>query len=425
MRSFTTSIHRSLLAPLAFAGGLAACSGQVDVTPGAGGSGAGGSPSSTTTSASPTSASTSSSTGTGGSGGSSIGPLTCLPGEGAIVVGSSSYQSAVAVAVLDQGTWTEAAGVVPTARYTAAYVDVYNQLAVFWLEQKGVVDQAHFARTKDGTAFDFHDVDGWHPLSSPLFRANDSTLVGRDAQGTSLAYYDSDAMDWYAWQSAPLPFTVSSAATLATSGAVVLVGFNNKQELCDVTLDAGAAWGAPSCHPELHVTTGQEIPSPPPQLVALPSGDAVAVYFTSYGDLTATVLHDGQWSAPITTTLPDHSLSFAVTSTPAGDVIAGVVLTLGDVAALRFSPAAGWAAPIAIDTYTDTGIGFSKFQEPAAATGICGDDALFAYLAGGIDGEVRVARVRGDAAETTKVAKFVEDIPVKLSLATRRYAQSP
>lgn len=423
MRRFTTSIHRSHLALLVLAGaaGLAACSGQIDVTPSASGTstGAGGGASSATSGPTSTSATstTSSSTGAGGSGGS-IGPLTCLPGEGAIVAGIANHHSAVAV--LSQRAWTGAQSIVPAAVETAAYVDVYHRLAVFWTEHKGGVDHAHFTHTTDGAAFATHEVQTWHPKSgSPLFRAGDGTLVGSVAQGTGLAYYHSDTMDFHAWQSTSTPFPVTSAAMLTTPGSAVLVGFSYECELCDVTLDgATSTWGAAKCHPEIPVWLGNEIPSPPPQLVALPSGDAVAVYFTSYIDLTAVVLHDGQWSAPVTTKLPEQSLSFAVTSTPAGDVIAGVVLTSGDVAALRFSPAAGWAAPIAVDT------GASIIQRPAAATGICGDDALFAYSAGELDGEVRVARVRGDAAETTKIAKLVEDVPFALSLATRRATQS-
>jgi hypothetical protein len=114
-------------------------------------------------------------------------------------------------------------------------------------------------------------------------------------------------------------------------------------------------------------------------------------------------------------------LEVASAATPAGDVFAGLVATSGNVYALRFSPATGWAAPIAIDA------GASPEQRPAAATGICGDDALFAYSARASngDGEVRVARVRGNATETTAVAKLVnEDVPNQMSLATRRDSNS-
>jgi hypothetical protein len=422
MDSFTTSIRRRLAPCLLLAGaaGVAACSAQVDVAQSAGRTGAGGSTSSGLTATSTTSATTSSSVSSSGSGGSggSIGPLTCLPGEGAIVVGNSNQHAVVAVQ--HQGTWSE----IPTAVgggviETAAYVDVYHQLSVFWAESALGVYQAHFIRTIDGTTVEAHDVQGWHPLShSPLYTVGSSILVGRDTLGeTSLAYFDPDAMDWIAWLSTP--FNPTSAAAIPALGATVLVGMGLGNVLCDVTLDSSIAWGPMQCHPELPVATGKEIASPPPQVVALSSGDALAVYFTSYVDLTAAVLHAGQWSAPVTTKLPDQSLSFAVTSTPSGDALAAVVFTSGNVAALRFSAAAGWGAPIAIDS------GASTQQRLAGAPGICGDDAVFAYSAGGIDGEVRVARVRGDAAETTKVAKLVEDMPFQISLATRRDAQSP
>jgi hypothetical protein len=426
MRTLTPSIPRRVFPALALAGAaaLAACDGQVELAESAGTSGSGGGASAATTTATATATTatstattTSSSAGAGGSGGS-IEPLDCQPEDGAIVVGTS-YQGS-AIAVLSQGAWSKAAHVVPAAAQIAAYVDVYHQLGVFWIEPGNGVDHAHFTRTKDGSAFEPHEVFGWQPsASAPLFRAGDHALVGADAEGTSVAHYDSDAMDWDVWGSQPVPFTVSSAATLTTSSSTVLLGFDAKHDLCDLTIDAAtAAWGAAKCHPELHVATEQEIPSPPPQLVAFPNGDAVAVYFTSYVELTAAVLHAGKWSAPVTTTLPDQSLSFAVTSTPSGDVFAGLVLTSDEVVALRFSPAAGWTAPIAIDT------GAHNVQRPAAATGICGDDALFAYSAGGIDGEIRVARVRGASSETTTVAHFVESMPSQISLATRHVPQA-
>jgi hypothetical protein len=59
------------------------------------------------------------------------------------------------------------------------------------------------------------------------------------------------------------------------------------------------------------------------------------------------------------------------------------------------------------------------------APGICGDDALIAHAAGGSDGEIRVARLRGDAAETTTVARLTDDTPRQLSLATGPSLLSP
>ncbi len=418
MRTLTPSIPRRVLPALALAGAaaLAACDGQVDVSQSASSSGEGGSTSAATKAAtSTTAATTSSTTGAGGSGGS-IEPLHCAPLDGAIVVGTS-YQGS-AIAVLSQGAWGAAAHVVPGSVQTAAYVDVYHQLGVFWTEAKDGVDHAYFTRTKDGSAFEPREVFGWQPAAgTPLFRASDYALVGTDAKGTSMAYYDSDAMDWEVWNSQPVPFTVSSAATLSAS-STLLLGYNANRNLCDLTIDAATgAWGAAKCHPDLHVATEQEIPSPPPQLVAFPNGVAVAVYFTSYTELTALVLHAGEWSAPVTTKLPDQSLSFAVTSTPSGDVFAGLVLTSEDVVALRFAHGrVDRAHPHR----------HRRDHRPAARRS---------------DGHLRRRRalrlqrrrdrrrdprrrVRGALSETTTVAHFVESIPSQLSLATRHVPQA-
>jgi hypothetical protein len=414
MNSFSTST-RGRLAPRLLlvlgAAGAAACSTQVDVAASAAATGAGGSTSSGPTTTSATSATTSSSVGSGGGG---IGPLACPNGDGAIVVGSSNQQAVVAVQT--KGTWSEIPSAIPGgAIETAAYINVYHQYGVLWTESVNGVDQAHFLDTNDGTSIETHDVVDWHPQSSaPLFNVGVSALVGSDAEGTSLAYYDSDAMDWTTWTSTP--FKPTSAAVSSATGAVVLVGTALGNTLCDVTLDSTITWGPMKCHPELPVFLGNEIPVAAPQIVALAGADMVAVYHKSYLELTAVVLHEGQWSKPFDTTLPEQSLASAVTSTPAGDVLAAIVYTNGALGALRFSPKTGWGSSLPIDT------GLPVTQRLAAAPGICGDDALIAYATGEIGGELRVARVRGDASATTTVAKLVADTSYRLSLATQRGA---
>lgn len=81
---------------------------------------------------------------------------------------------------------------------------------------------------------------------------------------------------------------------------------------------------------------------------------------------------------------------------------------------IRFSPATGWGASIAVAA--DVVIG----QELAAAPGICGDDALFAYASGSVDGTINVARVRGDAAATTTLVTLPGDPLSQITLATRQ-----
>ena len=414
MNSFTTSLHRRLAPFLVLVGavGVAACSTQVDIAQSAGATGSGGSTSSTTTATSTTSTTSTASTTSGTGGSNVIGPLNCHPGDAAIVAGSSYQRTAVVLQM--QGQWSEVPDAVPgAATQTAAYVDVYNRLNVLWTEQAPGGDQAHFIGTQDGASFETHDVKGWHPAATlPILSLGSSILLGHDGPGTSLAYYDPDAFDWMTWQTTT--FKATSAAASATG--VVLVGVGPDHVLCDVTLDSEIMWGPTKCHPELPVFDGNEIPVPLPQIVALAGGDVVAVYHTSSIELTAVVRHAGQWSAPQTLTLPNQALSWAITTTPQGEVLAAVVFTTGELAAIRFSQGAGWGSPITLDT------GASEGQLLAAAPGICGDDALIAYAAVGTVGEVRVARVRGGASATTSVAHFTDDVPARISLATRHGA---
>lgn len=408
MIRFSSSIHRRIFPIVLLAGGAAsaACSTQVDIAASAASTGAGGATSSGIAATSTASASTSSSSSSSGV----IGDLHCRPGEGAIVAGTSGTQTAVAVQI--EGAWSQVPGAVPGHAFqSVAYVDVYRRLEVLWTEQSGGADHAHFVGTQDGVAFETHDVVAWHPhAAAPIFPVGPSILVGRDDQGTSLAYYDPDAFDWTPWQTTSFLPTAAAAAGSAT----LLVGVAPSHALCEVTLDATATWGPTHCHAELLVWTGGEIPAAPPHLAALPGGDVVAIYATSYIDLAAAIFHAGVWSTPLPLKLPEQSVSNAVTATADGDVLVGVVSTAGKLDVIRFSPVTGWGTSIAVAT--DVVIG----QELAAAPGICGDDAIFAYASGSVDGTINVARVRGDAAATTTIATLPGDPLSQITLATRQ-----
>lgn len=416
MRTTTTSIHHlvSLFLVAGVAGSVAACNGGVDIEQTSGGTGSGGSTSSgfTSTGSSPSSTSTSNSSSSSAGGAGGMDSPACAPGEAAIVIAGASEGSSSAVAVQSEGAWLPEK-LIDGGPQTVAYVDVNHRLAVAWVGFSPTGSEAHFTSTSDGTDFDLHDIPAWHPyVSSPLFSVDPAVLVGRDDQGTSLAHYDSGAMSWAPWLSTP--FVPSSGATVEALGSktTVLVGAGPNQELCDISLDLdSAAWGTVKCHPELPHVIGGELPLP--QVVALPNGDVVVVYPTSSVELSAVVLHQGQWSKPVPSSSSTAAASLAVTATPSGDVLAGVISTSGEVSSRRFSPGVGWSAPIQIDKN-------ALATWISAAPGICGDDALFAYIMGAGGPAVRVARVRGDATETTPVAHLVESIPTGVSIATRR-----
>ena len=421
MRAFTTATLHRVFPPLAFSTltAIAACGSQVETPPAASSAGTGGSTSSnaatTTANSSSTSTSATTSTSTSVGGGGPV-PLTCAPGESALVAGSSKAESTVAV--LNQGLWIATPDVVPAEAESGAYTDFDSQLAVLWVGSQDGVSQTHITRTKDGAAFTTHDVHNWNlNASTLLIRARDDIFVGHDSENISVAGYDFEKVEWNERGSTPTPFLASSAVTLLGPSDMVVVGLKSAAEpvLCEMTFDFALGWGASKCHPELGGPPSQGSSPLLPQIVALPNGDAVAVYFTSYVELSAAVLHAGQWSAPITTTLPDAGNSFAVTTTRAGEVLAGLVLTSREVVALRFSPATGWTAPIAIDTG-------ARQQQPSAAPGICGADALLAYGVGGAGDDpyaVRVARIHEAAAESSTIAVLAKGADVRLSLATR------
>ncbi|MDC3955223.1 hypothetical protein KEG38_15265 [Polyangium jinanense] len=408
------SARRRAIAAGALVAALAACGSEVDIeTTGAGGGSSASSASSGDTSVS------SSTGGSGGGGGSGGLPApTCAQGEAAIVA-AMGYATSL-VAFDHEGTWTKNAYVIGTANALTTYVDVYDHLGVFWIEGSDETAQSRFASTSDGKSFDLHDVHGWFPQPwNPPVTVGRSLLLGRGVGGSILAYFDPDAFDWHPYPD-PAPFDLTAAVIREGSGTVLGVGVGPQGELCDTEIfwADGGSWTDMHCRDDIEVFQA-EVPVAPPRAVALPNGDVVVVYYESYARIAATRLHEGVWSAPESITLADQSLDLALTATPAGDVIVGMAATTGVVYALRYVPGVGWGEPLPIDPAANPHSAIS------AAPGICGDDALIAYGAGGIDGEIRVARVRGGAAEATTVAWFTEEIPSQISITTRRPSISP
>lgn len=104
------------------------------------------------------------------------------------------------VSVEHAGAWAPLGAAVPVATQLAAYVDVYGQLSAFWIGVGDDLGKSHYLRTLDGSAAEMHDVLGWVPLYyGELFSPAGAVLVGRTEEGTSAAYFDPDAFDWYPW----------------------------------------------------------------------------------------------------------------------------------------------------------------------------------------------------------------------------------
>ena len=384
---------------------LAACGSEVNVA--ATGTGGG----SSTSSASNGGASASS-TASGGGGGGGLPAPVCQMNEAAIVAAIGEHG---VVAFNQEGTWTENAYLIPAAAQVTTYEEAYHQLGVFWTETTQDSPQSHFATTWEGNGFELHDVHGWDPLSSsPLVTVAPSLLLGSTSEGSTLAIF-AGSSDWHPVSKGGAPFVVTSAVALGGGSVSVFgVGVGPQHQLCDVDiywLETG--WMNLHCRDELKVFTGNEILVAPPRVVVLPSGDLVVVYHESYTTIAATRLHAGSWSAPESITLAGQSLDVAITATPGGDVIAAVPATSGLVSAVRYVPGVGWGTPLPIEQMSDPVAAIS------AAPGICGDDAMIAYVASSLHADVRVARVRGGAVEARTVASFTQGIPRQISLTTR------
>jgi hypothetical protein len=357
-------------------------------------------------------------------------PAACLPEEAVIVVGGSPTQTTVAAESV--GTW-RAPIALPGSKQAIAYLSPADQLAVFWTDQAFGFDRAHFTRTSkgasfeliEGEAFETSDFTDWRPEeTSRILDVHRAFLVDRDQWGSGVAQLDFDTMAWRSFDSTLLDAT--SVAIDPRDFSFMFAGRGDDGALCEHTRSVDAnAWFPLQCRKDIPVAGGGDSPTTGPQAILFPNGDAAIVYLPAgkSSTIAATIVPDGNhdvaWLAPDAITSPAIGISFAAAGTASGDVIVGVVSVLGEVSMLRYSRDRGWSSPVFIDRIP------SSAQHLAAATGVCGDDALIAYAAGGRDGELRVARVRGDAVEATTVARIAGDAPQRISIATRQTSPTP
>ncbi len=404
------------VSPLLF--GIAACGGVVDVVPGTGSGGSG--------TGSSTHGASSSSSGTAPTG--MLPAPTCANDEGAIVAGVGSH---TLVAIDHAGSWKLGPSF-PQASALTTYVDANRDLGVLWVDASVEPSGSHYRTTHDGVTFAAHDMSGWTPHAgdplAPVAVAPNAPyanyLIGDTGAGTTIGEFYAGALDWYPSVLPATPFRASSAANAAGVGTLA-IGVNSQSELCDVRsaedIDV-AGWHDVHCRPEALVDGGGEIPRRAPQASSLPNGDIAVVFFARGGmtaQLAATVLHAGTWTTPIAIGGDDIGIEFAAAASPDGDVLVGVVSTTGVLTAHRFVPGTGWAMPMTLD------VGLSPEARIGVASGICGDDVLFAYPAGMPSTDLRVARVRGNDYELATVATLGDASASRVSIATRNHVSAP
>lgn len=347
---------------------------------------------------------------------SGVGGMTPLPepscvfDEGLVVAASSSVASRVRVRTAS-GWTAEHAGAPATS--LAATVDPYGAFSVLSTSASGAPS---FVRSTDGLSFEPHAVNGWAPLApvvAPTVFAygGSSVLLGRTQAGASLAYFDPDAFDWYSWQTVPPGFDVTSSVALGADAAVMVVGRGLQGQLCDAEMPS-ASFDPIHCF-NTPAPSGGEIPVTPPKAISLPNGDAAIVFFSAAGsEISVTTRHHGVWSPMSATSSDKIGVVFDAAPVADGKIAIAVTSTSGELSLLWFDPAAGFGAPVHVADHA------SIQGVQAAAPGVCGDDALFAYLTDGH--RVDIARIRGTQSATETVFDFVDEFPEHVALAIRR-----
>jgi hypothetical protein len=349
---------------------------------------------------------------TTGAGGGSVGPLGCV-GSG-LFVGAGSPSISKASLRGPDGWLASHQG--PPAREVAAVLDPYEHFSLFRI---GLDGAPSYVRTGDGATYEEHPVEGFAPLdslASPRSFGDVTTiLLGRTAEGPTLAMFDPDAFDWYGWQSVPSGFDVTSSIALSSQSGITVAGRGPSGTLCWGDGPFSGPLTGTSCLPDA-APSGGEIPVTPPSVVSLLGGDEVFFYFSSAGGaVSARTRHAGVFGPA--STLADHRIGvrFAATATRLGDALLVVSATSGELSIARYDTVKGFG-PL-VHVASDAGI-----ESPLAATpGVCGNDALFAYVAETDHDLVRVVRVSGMAALAEDALAFAPgDRVLAVDLATKK-----
>lgn len=397
-----------------------ACGGGVTLQSAAGAGGGTTSSASSSSSGGPSASSSSvASSAVASSGASSSGgmlpPRACILGE-AILVTAGSNQRRVSAEY--ESAWRTGGASDPVLGLVA-FVDSSRELGLLGRDAEGV---PFVERGQEIESFATLYPPSWYPHGTLVAAPSSlgaSFLDAAGAASSGVARFD-PASQTMVLESAVSSSFFASGLAVDDLGGFAAIGRGAGGALCLSAALPNGSLQAPICDPSKIAVDGGEIPVSLPQIVSLPGGDLVAIYFSKAGaELSATTLHAGAWSPAVPLALANTVLSFATTRARGGEVVVALADALGGASFLRYAPATGWRGPFSIAG------GFMSYEGMpiAAAPGACGDDAEIVFVAGVPDPEVPsqivVARVQGDVGVAEVAAPFGYGVPNLVSIATR------
>ncbi len=166
-----------------------------------------------------------------------------------------------------------------------------------------------------------------------------------------------------------------SAPSAATVGTSLVAAFDGADTSLYTQTQTSGVWAAAAA------VTGATVGTVPPTLIALTGGTSdLLVVYENAGDnkLYFATRTKGTWSAPALTNINAFTLSQAsVAPLAGGAAVLAYLGTDGNPYGMTFDPTAAtpWTAPVALAT------GLSSLPSaPSVATGVCGADAVAAFV---------------------------------------------
>lgn len=241
------------------------------------------------------------------------------------------------------------------------------------------------------------DETTWAPSRS-VFWAGASTLVGLSSRvgGVALTAARQVGNRWAPVATANVGELWRASVGRDRRGGVHLAAMGPSGALLYTSFDAGQ-WSPMSSIRDLRVWRNEVETGGP---VVAVHGGAVSVFFLEHPTklVAISMTNSGGWSAPSRLTIPE-TVELAATSAPSRGAVVGLRTFDGQLLAATYAvEAEGAFGPIArVDQ------GLENYDGPgalAATTGLCGDDALFAY---GAKDALKAARFKAGATPQVQI----------------------